>query len=133
MRGDVLDTHSDPSSLLPLTPAVFHIPLALAMREQHGYGIMQDVLALTHGQIRLNPGTLYRSIKQVLQWGLIEAVDERPDPSIDDERRRYYRLSDFGRRVGKSEAQRLAELVGHARIAHLLGVEGAQPRIAGGH
>jgi DNA-binding PadR family transcriptional regulator len=127
-----LDTTPDPSSLLPLTPAVFHIILALAMREQHGYGIMQEVLALTHGQIHLNPGTLYRSIKQMLQWGLIEEADERPDPAIDDERRRYYRLTDYGRRVGKTEAQRLAELVGHARIAHLLGDDGAQPQIAGG-
>ena len=128
-----MDTYPDPSSLLPLTPAVFHIILSLAMRERHGYGIMQEVLALTHGQIRLNPGTLYRSIKQMLQWGLIEEADERPDPAIDDERRRYYRLTDFGRRVGKTEAQRLAELVGQAQAAHLLGDDGSKPQIAGGH
>jgi DNA-binding PadR family transcriptional regulator len=112
---------------------VFHIILALAMREQHGYGIMQEVLALTHGQLHLNPGTLYRSIKQLLQGGLIEEADERPDPSIDDERRRYYRLTPYGRRVGKTEAQRLAELVGHARTAHLLGDDGALSQLAGGH
>ncbi len=89
-----------PESLLPLTPAVFHIMLALADGERHGYGIMQEVAALTDGALRLGPGTLYGSIKRMLADGLIEETDERPDPELDDERRRYYRLTDFGQRVG---------------------------------
>lgn len=109
---------------LPLTPAVFHILLALAGGERHGYGIMQEVAASTQGQMRLGPGTLYRSIKQMLTAGLIEEADERPDPALDDERRRYYRLTSFGQRVAQAEAQRLERLVNQARARHLLGNTG---------
>jgi len=82
----------------PLTPAVFHILLALADGEKHGYGIMKDVEDQTSGQIKMGPGTLYGSIKRMLAVGLIEETDERPDPALDDERRRYYRLTTQGRR-----------------------------------
>ena len=110
----------DPESLLPLTPAVFHIMLALADGERHGYGVMQEVAALTDGALRLGPGTLYGSIKRMLADGLIEETDERPDPELDDERRRYYRLTDFGQRVAQLEARRLARLVDEARARRLL-------------
>jgi len=104
-----------PDTLLPLTPAVFHILLALADGERHGYGIMQAVSAFTAGTIRLGPGTLYRSIKGMLGSGLIAESDKRPDPALDDERRRYYRLTETGRRAAAAEAHRLARLVDVAR------------------
>jgi DNA-binding PadR family transcriptional regulator len=105
---------------LPLTPAVFHILLALADRERHGYAIMQEVEATTEGRISMGPGTLYGSIKRLLRAGLIEESDERPDPALDDRRRRYYRLTDFGRRVAAAEAARLEEAVADARSKRLL-------------
>ncbi|TMD68732.1 MAG: PadR family transcriptional regulator [Chloroflexi bacterium] len=105
----------NPEALLPLTPAVFHILLALVDGERHGYGIMQEIAMGTDGSMRMGPGTLYGSIKRMLADGLIEASDERPDPEMDDERRRYYRLSGFGQRVLQAEAQRLEQIV---RIAH---------------
>ncbi len=105
----------DPESLLPLTPAVFHIMLALADGERHGYGIMQEVAALTDGALRLGPGTLYGSIKRMLADGLIEETDERPDPLLDDERRRYYRLTAYGAAVLSLETRRLEGLVRQAR------------------
>ena len=110
----------DPEELLPLTPAVFHILLALADGERHGYGIMQEIAARTEGTLRMGPGTLYGSIKRMLGDGLIEEADERPDPALDDERRRYYQLTDFGRRVVAAEAQRLAQLVNVARAKRVL-------------
>ncbi|SRR5579875_1786821 len=110
----------DPQAFLPLTPAVFHILLALAGGERHGYAIMQEIAISTEGQLRLGPGTLYRSLKQMLAWGVIEEADERPDPAIDDERRRYYRLTSLGRRVAQAEAQRLSQLVAQAQAKHLL-------------
>ena len=113
----------DPEDLLPLTPAVFHILLALADGGNHGYGIMQEVAALTDGKLRLGPGTLYGSIKRLLARGLIEESDERPDPELDDERRRYYRLTDFGQRVITAEAERLLHLVRQAKLRKLLGVQ----------
>ncbi len=106
--------------MLPLTPAVFQILVALTDGERHGYAIMKDVEANTRGQMRLGPGTLYRSIKRMLADGLIEECDERPDPELDDERRRYYRLTALGRRVAAAEAERLAGLVQLARAKHLL-------------
>jgi DNA-binding PadR family transcriptional regulator len=105
---------------VPLTPAMFHILLALADRERHGYGIMQEIAALTDGAMRLGPGTLYRSIKALLDAGLIAESDERPDPALDDERRRYYRLTDRGRGMAEAEAARLATLVAAARSRRLL-------------
>ena len=110
----------DPQEFLPLTPAVFHILLALAGGERHGYAIMQEITTSTEGQLRLGPGTLYRSLKQMLAWGLIEEADERPDPALDDERRRYYRLSDLGRRVAQAEGRRLQRLVAQAQAKQLL-------------
>jgi DNA-binding PadR family transcriptional regulator len=100
---------------LPLTPTVYHILLALADQERHGYGIMQEVATMTQGRINMGPGTLYGSIKRMLKAKLIEESDERPDPDMDDERRRYYRLSPFGQGVLLAESQRLAALVQVAR------------------
>ena len=115
----------------PLTPAMFHILLALAGGERHGYAIMREVDALTGGAQRLGPGSLYGSIKRMLADGLIEETDERPDPELDDERRRYYRLTDFGQRVAQLEARRLARLVDEARARRLLA--GLRPqRVEGG-
>ena len=107
--------------LLPLTPAVFHILLALADGEKHGYAIMQEVAAITGGEIKMGPGTLYGSIKRMLEIGLISESDERPDPALDDERRRYYRLTSFGERVAKAESQRLAVLLRAATTKKLIG------------
>ena len=106
---------------LPLTPAVFHILLALADQERHGYGIMQEVTWMTQRQTIMGPGTLYGSIKRMLNAKLIEESDERPDPELDDERRRYYRISAFGRKVLTAEAQRLSALVHVAQGKRILG------------
>ncbi|MCB9456917.1 MAG: helix-turn-helix transcriptional regulator [Anaerolineaceae bacterium] len=105
------DLYLPVNSLLPLKPAVFHILLVLAESEQHGYGIMREIEHLTGGQMKIGPGTLYRSIKQMLELGLIEESDQRPDPELDDERRNYYRLTDYGRRVTQAESNRLLLLV----------------------
>lgn len=112
--------HKDPATRLPLKRAEFHILLALAGGEQHGYSIMQEIDALTDGAVQLGPGTLYTSIKRMVGDGLIEESDNRPDPALDDQRRRYYRLTDFGQRVAAAEAQRLAQLVDVARARRLL-------------
>jgi DNA-binding PadR family transcriptional regulator len=109
-----------PQNLLPLTPAVFHILLALSERELHGYGIMQSVESQTDGDLRLSPGTLYGCIKRMVAAVLLEESDERPDPALDDERRRYYRITDQGRRIAVSEAQRLERMVAVARDRRLL-------------
>src|SRR5258708_24081196 len=85
----------DPQLLLPLAPACFHILIALGAGEMHGYAIMQDVMERTEGKLRLSPGTLYGSLKRMLGEGLIEESDERPDPALDDARRRYYRITNF--------------------------------------
>jgi DNA-binding PadR family transcriptional regulator len=105
----------DPETLLPLTPAVFQILLALAGCDRHGYGIMQEVNSSTKGKLRLGPGTLYRSLKQMLAQGFIIEWDERSDPALDDQRRRYYRLTDFGERVLAAETERLEQLLEVAR------------------
>ena|ERR1044071_6856848 len=110
----------EPEEILPLTPAVFHILLALADGERHGYAIIKEVEALTDGRMRLGPGTLYGSIKRMLEEGFIEESEERPDPALDDERRRYYRLTEFGRRVAVAEATRLQRVVASARAKKLL-------------
>ena len=99
--------------------AVLHILIALADGDRHGYAIMQDVAAQTDGEVRLGPGTLYGSIKRMLNDGLIEELDERPDPEADDVRRRYYRITTRGRRVARDEIGRLATLVRRARAAGL--------------
>jgi len=123
----MVQEHGDAEALLPLTPAVFQILLALLGGERHGYAIMREVEASTQGQLRIGPGTLYRSIKQMLAQGLIVETEERPDPALDDERRRYYRLTDFGQRVAAAEARRLARLVAQAREKRLLDISGFDP------
>jgi DNA-binding PadR family transcriptional regulator len=116
-----------PEDLLPLTPPVFHILVALSDGERHGYAIMRQVAADTDGSLQLGPGTLYGCLKRMLSAGLIEESDERPDPELDDERRRYYRITDFGARTVRAEAQRLATAVTAARARRLLA------KNAGGH
>jgi DNA-binding PadR family transcriptional regulator len=106
---------TSPNELLPLTPPVFHILLALADEERHGYGIMQDVARQTDDSLQLGPGTLYGCLKRMLAAGLVEESDERPDPALDDERRRYYRMTALGKRVVRAEAQRLSSAVIAAR------------------
>lgn len=103
-----------------LTPAVFHILLALADGESHGYGIMQDVERFTNGETRLGPGTLYRSIQRMLVDGLIEELAISLHDETDEDRRRYYRLTAKGLSVAKREAERLADLVEAARHRDLL-------------
>ena len=110
----------DPQGFLPLTPADFNILLALADGEKHGYSIMKEIATQTRGKLRLGPGTLYGAIKRLLEDDLIEESAERPDPAHDDERRRYYRLTEFGMHVAAAEASRLEELVRLARNRRLL-------------
>jgi DNA-binding PadR family transcriptional regulator len=105
----------DGDRLPALTPAMFHILLALAAGEMHGYAIMRQVAILSDGRMTIGPGTLYASIKKMAGSGLIEESDQRPDPDLDDERRRYYRLTDLGRQVVTAEADRLSGLVRQAR------------------
>ncbi len=114
----------------PLTPPVFHILVALAGQELHGYGIMQDVACQTAGALQLGPGTLYGCLKRMLAAGLIEESEERPDPDLDDERRRYYRMTARGRHAVRAEAQRLAGAVAAARARGLLGQ--SKPALAQG-
>src|SRR5215470_10811937 len=99
-----------PESLLPLPAAVFHILIALAAGDRHGYSIMHDVNARTDGRVQLHAGTLYSSIRRMLEQGLIEELRDSPDPSNTDERRRYYRLTRFGKRVAAAEVERLTGL-----------------------
>src|SRR5271166_1782732 len=110
----------DPQTLLPLTPAVFHIMLAMARGESHGYGIMLEVERLTNGRLNLGPGTLYRSIQRMLLDGLIEETKDLHDSEDDDERRRYYVLSQLGLDVAREEARRLESLLNAARERKLL-------------
>jgi DNA-binding PadR family transcriptional regulator len=109
-----------PLPLLPLTPAVYHILLALADEEKHGYAIMKEVEALTNGQVKMGPGTLYGSIKRMLAARMIEEAEARPDPEMDDERRRYYRLTGLGKELVRAESERLAQSVRAARQKHVL-------------
>jgi DNA-binding PadR family transcriptional regulator len=110
----------EPESFLPLPRDTFHILVSLADRDRHGYAVMQDVLERTNGKLRLSPSSLYASIRRLLERGLIEELDERPDPAHDDERRRYYRLTRLGRDVAKAEARRLERLLADARATGLL-------------
>ena len=105
----------DPTPLLPLPPATFHILLALASEDRHGYAIIQDVAARTNGELKLSAGTLYRYIQRMLEQGLIVETRDRPAPEEDDERRRYYRITKFGEAVARAEARRLTQLVRFAR------------------
>jgi DNA-binding PadR family transcriptional regulator len=103
-----------------LKPVTFLMLMSLAEGERHGYALKKDVFRRTGGRLRLGPGTLYRTIRQMLDAGLIEESDRRPAPELDDERRHYYRITTHGRRVAAEEARRLASLVGAARAARLL-------------
>ncbi len=108
------------AALLPLPSATFHILLAVAQQDLHGYAIIQDVEERTGGQLRLSPGTLYRSIQRMLEQGLIVEVRERPAAGDDDERRRYYRLTDFGQQVLKAEVRRISRMVSVAQKKRLI-------------
>ena len=112
-------TPSDVEALLPLPPVTFHILLALADGDRHGYAIIQDVEARTDGDLRLGAGTLYRSIHRMLEQGLIVESSRRPARAVDDERRRYYRLTPFGTAVARAETRRLAQLLRLARARGL--------------
>jgi len=125
------ERNNDPEGHLPLSPAVFHILLALAGEERHGYGIMLEVKFRTDGRVRLVPGTLYGAIKRLLEKGIIEETEERPDPEMNDERRRYYRLSEFGLRVLSAEAARMERNVAQARAKQLLPGEARNPSVGG--
>jgi DNA-binding PadR family transcriptional regulator len=104
-----------PDEYLPLSPAMLDIVVALGEEELHGYGIMQEVRRRSDGQRRLAPGTLYRSLRQMQERGLIAEAEGRPNPDLDDERRRYYRLTDLGKKVAAAEIERLEGLVRAAR------------------
>jgi DNA-binding PadR family transcriptional regulator len=110
----MVDKH-ELDELLPLPPATFHILLAVAGEDRHGYAIIQDVAVRTGGELRLSAGTLYRSIQRMLEQGLLVETRERPSPEEDDERRRYYRITPLGTAVAKAEARRLTQLVRMAR------------------
>ena len=109
----------DPSSVLPLKPDVFQILLALEAAERHGYAILKEVERATGGALRLAPSPFYRKLKRLEERGLVAEADERPAPELDDERRRYYRLTDLGRRVVSAEARRLVELAASEHVARL--------------
>jgi DNA-binding PadR family transcriptional regulator len=115
----MMDEAQSPDDLLPLPPATFHILIAVADEDRHGYAIIQDVAARTNGALKLSPGTLYRSIQRMLEQGLLVEPRERPAPEEDDERRRYYRITPLGLEVAKLEARRLADLVRMARARGL--------------
>ncbi len=104
-----------PTAFLPLPAATFHILMAVAEEDRHGYAIIQDVANRTGGELKLSAGTLYRSIQRMLEQGLIVETEERPAPEFDDERRRYYRITPFGAAVAKAEATRMSKLVKWAR------------------
>jgi DNA-binding PadR family transcriptional regulator len=108
-------TRDEVAALLPLPTAAFHILVALAHQDRHGYGIIQDVEDRTGGTLRLSPATLYRSVQRMLEQGLIVETSERPAPDMDDERRRYYRMTRFGRQVALAEASRLEAVAAEAR------------------
>jgi DNA-binding PadR family transcriptional regulator len=107
--------HEDVESLLPLPPATFHILMALADEDRHGYAIIQDIAVRTDGELQMSAGTLYRSIQRMQEQGLIIEPRERPAPENDDERRRYYRITPFGLAVARAEARRLTQMVKLAR------------------
>ncbi len=116
--------NDDPRQMPPLNHCEFHILLALADAQRHGYGIMQEVEKRSGGTVRLGPGTLYGAIKRMLAAGLIEQSDQRPAVEQDDQRRRcYYRLTGLGRKVAAEEARRLATLVNVARAKRLIRVD----------
>ncbi|MFI5046980.1 MAG: PadR family transcriptional regulator [Acidimicrobiia bacterium] len=114
-----------PQHTKPLPPSVFHILLALGGEEQHGYAIMRRVEEITDGSVSMGPGTLYGSIKRMLAEGLIEETEERPDPALDDERRRYYRVTAEGARARAVETTRMETLLRHAAMSRAPRLGGA--------
>jgi DNA-binding PadR family transcriptional regulator len=106
--------------LLPLTPAMFHVLLALADGDKHGYAIMKEVARFTDGAVSLSAGTLYGILRRLDSEGMVVEKEERPAPELDDERRRYYHLTEFGRRVARAEAERLQDMLTLARSKNLL-------------
>ncbi len=109
-----------PEQFLPLHKDTFQILVALAAHDRHGYSILQDIATRTGGRQTISPSTLYSAIRRMLDAGFIEELDERPDPESDDQRRRYYRITDFGRRVAIAEARRLERLLSDARASGLV-------------
>lgn len=107
---------SPTDALLPLSPAVFHILLSLGEGERHGYALKREIAKRTSGKLKLGPGVLYGSISKMLELGLIEESAERPDPHLDDERRRYYKITAFGTQVARAEAARMRELAEMAAV-----------------
>jgi DNA-binding PadR family transcriptional regulator len=117
-----MSSHADSDNpavetLLPLPPATFHILMAVADEERHGYAIIQEISTRTDGALRMSAGTLYRSIQRMIDQDLIVEVHERPAPELDDERRRYYRITKFGEAVARAETRRLQGLVKLARAS----------------
>ena len=110
----------NPEGLLPLTPSMFEVLIALADSEKHGYAIIKEVSRRTAGRVKLSAGTLYTMIRRFVNEAVIEETAERPNPALDDERRRYYRLTDFGRAVACAEAKRMETVLGMARAKHLI-------------
>jgi DNA-binding PadR family transcriptional regulator len=107
--------NEDIDAMLPLPPATFHILMALADEDRHGYAVIQDIAARTDGELKMSAGTLYRSIQRMLEQGLLIEPRQRPAPELDDERRRYYRITPLGRSVAEAESRRMAQLVRMAR------------------
>ena len=105
-----------PADYIPLSPPFFHILLSLGEGERHGYALKREIAARTDGKLKLGPGVLYGSINKLLELGLIEESDERPDPHLDDERRRYYRITTLGRQVARAEAARMRDLAEMAAV-----------------
>ena len=116
--------HSTSAGSAPLPPVVFHILLSLGEGERHGYALKREIALRTAGKMKLGPGVLYGSINKMLEQGLIEESDERPDAHLDDERRRYYRITPYGRKVAQAEVERMRELV------HLAAAKFGVPRHA---
>jgi len=111
----------NPDDCLPLTPAMFEVLIALADGEKHGYAVLKEVSRRTDGSVSLSPGTLYAIIRRFVSDGIVAESDERPDAALDDERRRYYRLTPFGKEVASAETARLEAMVDVARSTRMLG------------
>ena len=125
MKGTHLGKKRTIDSYLPLTPALFHVLLALADGEKHGYVISKEIAWRTNNEVKLSTGTLYGIIKRLLDDALIEESAERPDFSLDDQRRRYYRLTKLGKAVAEAEAERMERVLALARAKHVLGPQSA--------
>lgn len=106
----------DPSPYLPLTPAMFQVLVSLADGEKHGYAVIKEIARRTDGQVRLRTATLYSVLKRFVDDGFIRETSDRPDPALDDERRRYYQLTDRGRAVAMAEARRMAQTLAQAQV-----------------